>query len=355
MSKFLKALLATTLLAGPVAAEEFGLGREALPEEIAAWDIDVRPDGQGLPEGSGTAEEGEVIYVERCAVCHGDFGEARGRWPVLAGGEDSLDSEDPVKTVGSYWPYLSTVYDYVHRAMPFGEAQSLTADETYALTAYILYLNFLEDLDFELSRDNFAEVSLPNEDGFFMDDREETEFAAFVREPCMEDCKDTVEITKRAAVIDVTPEDAAARERVESAAEELAEAETTEAATTETAEAEAPAAEETAAPDPELVAAGEKVFRKCQACHMIGEGAKNRVGPHLNGIMGRTAGTLDGFRYSPAMVEAGEGGLVWNDETVQAYLEDPRGYIKGNRMSFAGLRKDEDLAAITAYLQAASE
>jgi len=241
MSKFLKALLATTLLAGPVAAEEFGLGREALPEEIAAWDIDVRPDGQGLPEGSGTAEEGEVIYVERCAVCHGDFGEARGRWPVLAGGEDSLDSEDPVKTVGSYWPYLSTVYDYVHRAMPFGEAQSLTADETYALTAYILYLNFLEDLDFELSRDNFAEVSLPNEDGFFMDDREETEFAAFVREPCMEDCKDTVEITKRAAVIDVTPEDAAARERVESAAEELAEAETTEAATTETAEAEAPA------------------------------------------------------------------------------------------------------------------
>lgn len=331
MSRFLEAVLAGTLLASPAfvmpaAADTLGLGREATPDEIAAWDIDIRPDGQGLPPGSGTAEEGEMLYVERCAYCHGDFGEAIDRWPALAGGEDTLDGEDPVKTVGSYWPYLSTVYDYVHRAMPFGEAQSLTDDEVYAITAYILYLNYLVDLDFELSPETFAEVEMPNADGFFMDDREGAEFPAMVREPCMTDCKESVEITMRAAVLDVTPEDAGV---------------------TETPEEEA-AAEP--APDPELVAAGEKVFRKCQACHQVGEDAQNRVGPHLNDLFGRVAGTIAEFRYSKPMVAAGEDGLVWTEETVAEYLAKPRDYIKGNRMSFAGLRKEEEMEAIIAYL-----
>jgi cytochrome c len=341
MSKFLKAVLATALLATPAAAEKFGLGREATPEEIAAWDIDVRPDGQGLPEGSGTAADGEQLYMERCAYCHGDFGEAIGRWPVLAGGEDTLDSEDPVKTVGSYWPYLSTVYDYVHRAMPFGEAQSLTDDEVYALTAYILYLNFLVDLDYELSKDNFNEVSLPNEDGFFMDNREAAEFPEFVREPCMEGCKDEVEITMRAAVLDVTPEDEGA-EGDAATEEEAAEG---DAATEEEAAAEAEG------PDPALVEAGEQVFKKCQACHQVGEDARNRVGPHLNDLFGRVAGSIEDFRYSKPMVEAGEEGLVWTEETLRKYLAKPREYIQGTRMAFAGLREEEELDAITAYLQ----
>lgn len=172
MSRFPEALILAALVALPAQAGDLGLGREATQTEIAAWDIDVRPDGQGLPEGSGTVLDGELIYMERCASCHGDFGEGRDRWPVLAGGFDTLTKERPVKTIGSYWPFASTVFDYVHRAMPFGAAQSLTADETYALTAYLLYLNYVvEDEEFELSRENFTEIRLPNEGNFFDDPR----------------------------------------------------------------------------------------------------------------------------------------------------------------------------------------
>jgi cytochrome c len=186
----------------------YHLGRAATAEEIAAWDIDVRPDGQGLPEGRGTVAEGEVLFTEACASCHGDFGEGRDRWPVLAGGHDTLKAERPVKTIGSYWPYLSTVYDYVRRAMPFGNARSLSDDEVYAITAYLLYLNdVVTDEDFELSSDNFTEVRLPNEDNFFMDDRAEEAHYVKDGEPCMTDCKPgPVEITMRARVLDVTPE-----------------------------------------------------------------------------------------------------------------------------------------------------
>lgn len=185
----------------------YGLGRAPLPEEIAAWDTDIRPDGVGLPEGSGDVASGEETFVEKCAVCHGDFGEAVDRWPQLAGGFGSLTHADPVKTVGSYWPYLSTVWDYVHRAMPFGDAQSLTNDEVYGITAYLLYLNDQVDDDFVLSKANFTEVVMPNAEGFFPDDRATAELPQFSAEVCMENCKPSVEITMRAAVIDVTPGD----------------------------------------------------------------------------------------------------------------------------------------------------
>lgn len=185
----------------------FHLGRAATPEEIAAWDIDVRPDGTGLPEGRGTVAEGEAIFTEACAVCHGDFGEGRDRWPVLAGGQDTLKAERPVKTIGSYWPYLSTVYDYVRRAMPFGDARSLSDDEVYALTAYLLYLNdVVTDEAFELSRENFTSIHLPNEANFVADDRAQEPHYARTAEPCMRDCKPgPVTITGRARVLDVTP------------------------------------------------------------------------------------------------------------------------------------------------------
>jgi len=186
----------------------FHLGRGATPEEIAAWDIDVRPDGDGLPEGRGTVAEGEAIFAEACAVCHGDFGEGRDRWPVLAGGQDSLTADRPVKTIGSYWPYLSTVYDYLRRAMPFGDARSLSDDDVYAVTAYLLYLNdVVTEEDFELSKQNFTSVRLPNEENFFTDDRDEEAHNARQGEPCMTDCKPgPVEITARARVLDVTPD-----------------------------------------------------------------------------------------------------------------------------------------------------
>lgn len=335
-------------------AGKFGLGRPALPEEIAAWDIDVRPDGTGLPEGSGTVKEGEKIYVEQCAVCHGDFGEGIGRWPELAGGEGTLASDDPVKTVGSYWPYLSTVYDYIHRAMPFGNAQSLSDDQVYALTAYILFLNYIvEDMDFELSKENFTDIRMPNGGQFFMDDREQTEFDRFKREPCVTDCKDSVEITKRAQVLDVTPEDEAARKRREEVAASSGTEEPGGAA--KEAETEVAAADTAAATDAALVAEGEKVFRKCKACHQVGEGAANRVGPHLNDVVGRQIAAVDGFSYSPAFEQKAEDGFAWTEETLAAYLKDPRGYIEGNRMAFAGLTNDDEISAVIAYLKSFEE
>ncbi|MCR4269320.1 c-type cytochrome [Nitratireductor sp. ZSWI3] len=194
--------------AAPKTHGVFHLGRPATADEIAAWDIDVRPDGHGLPEGRGTVAEGEALFTDQCAACHGDFGEAIGRWPVLAGGQDTLTNDRPVKTIGSYWPYLSTVYDYIRRAMPFGNARSLSDDDVYALTAYVLYLNdIVTDEDFELSRDNFTSVEMPNKDGFIDDDRLSEPHYAGKAEPCMNDCRPgKAEITMHAAVLDVTPD-----------------------------------------------------------------------------------------------------------------------------------------------------
>lgn len=208
MLKFLKVIspaLVVLSLASAAQAEKMNIGRVATPEEVALWDIDVRPDGQGLPKGSGSVEDGEVIFEEQCSVCHGEFGEGNGRWPVLAGGEDTLTSEDPVKTIGSYWPYLSTAYDYIRRAMPFGDAQSLSADETYAVLAYILYLNEMMEEDGVLSQENFTSFRLPNEGMFIKDTRPDVPQMSD-KEPCMKDCKADVKILKRARILDVTPD-----------------------------------------------------------------------------------------------------------------------------------------------------
>jgi S-disulfanyl-L-cysteine oxidoreductase SoxD len=357
------AVASTTPSDGPL-----GIGRVALPEEVAAWDVDVRPDGTGLPVGSGNVADGDELFQDGCAVCHGVFAEGVDNWPKLAGGTGTLDHDDPLKTVGSYWPYLSTVWDYVNRSMPFGNAQSLTPDEVYAITAYILYSNDLVDDDFTLSNENFTEVVLPNADGFFVDDRDTVELPVFSQEPCMENCKDTVEITMRATVLDVTPDQTAAREafQAEEAAEAAAEAAeaTEEAAAAPAADAPAPAATAAEAPaapaaagdlDPALVAAGEKVFKKCAACHQVGEGAANKSGPHLNDVMGRTLGTVEGFNYSKTMAEMGAAGTVWTHETMAEFLAKPRDYVKGTKMSFAGLKKDDEIAAINAYLQSFSQ
>lgn len=341
-----------------VMAAKFSLGREATTDEIAAWDIDVRPDGQGLPPGSGDVMTGEELYVDNCAMCHGDFGEAVGRWPVLAGGQGTLTNDRPVKTIGSYWPYLSTVFDYVHRAMPFGNAQSLSDDDVYAITAYLLYLNDLVDDDFELSNENFTEVRMPNEDNFYPDDRAEIELTAFTGDVCMENCKDAVDITGRAAVVDVTPDDAAARKRREEAAAAAeGTAAPTEVAAAETAPAApaAPAVDDASGDDSALAEAGEKVFRKCKACHAVGEGASNKVGPHLNGLDGRTVGGVDGFKYSGVFTEAQASGMVWNQETLTAFLANPKTYMKGTKMSFAGLKKQDDIDAVIAYINAEGE
>ncbi len=178
----------------------FGLGETATPAQIAGWDIDVRPDGLGLPEGEGSVEDGEMLYEDKCASCHGTFGEGEGRWPKLAGGMGTLNQERPDKTVGSYWPYASTLWDYIRRAMPFPAPQSLTVDEVYAITAYVLNLNDLVDDDFVLSRDNFATIEMPNKDGFFIDDRPD------VKNPrCLNDCLDPATIKIVETIAGITP------------------------------------------------------------------------------------------------------------------------------------------------------
>lgn len=163
----------------------YGYGSLATPEEIAGWDIDVRPDGLGLPEGSGSVEDGEYIYEEKCAECHGSFGEGVGRYPALSGGEGTLMDDRPHKTVGSYWPHASTLWDYIHRAMPYRTPESLSDDEVYALTAYVLYLNELVEEDFVLDQETFTDVVLPNSVNFVRDDRPDTSNTR-----CMKDCKD---------------------------------------------------------------------------------------------------------------------------------------------------------------------
>jgi cytochrome c len=189
------------------APKRLGIGQAAKPEEIAGWDIDVRPDGQGLPPGKGTVKQGEAIYLQQCAACHGEFGESAGRWPILSGGNGSLASHDPVKSVGSYWPYASTLIDYIRRTMPFGNAQSLNNDDLYAITAYVLFLNdVITDEDFELNATTFKTLKLPNEPNFIDDDRETAE-KEFWRKPCMTNCaQGTAVVTGRARNIDVTPE-----------------------------------------------------------------------------------------------------------------------------------------------------
>ena len=185
-------------------AETYGYGRAPTQAEIDAFNIDVRPDGEGYPEGSGSVIEGEPLYTAKCAMCHGDFGEGVDRWPVLAGGEGTLMDERPEKTIGSYWPYASTIFDYVHRAMPFPAPQSLTDDETYAITAYLLYLNDLVDDDFVADKASLTATQMPNEANFFMDDRPD---GGNTR--CMENCRDpeSIEITWDSTELGVTPID----------------------------------------------------------------------------------------------------------------------------------------------------
>lgn len=214
MSRFLKGIIAATLLAASPAffahagePAKVSLGRPALPEEIAAWNIDIRPDGQGLPAGKGSVKDGEKLFLERCASCHGEFGEGAGRYPVLAGGRGTLKGPAPDKTIGSFWPYASTAYDYVRRAMPFGNAQSLSPDETYAITAFLLYLNDVVKEDFTLTRENFTTVKLPNVGEFYDDDREKTEKSFWKKEPCMKNCvKEPAKVTGHARSVDVTPD-----------------------------------------------------------------------------------------------------------------------------------------------------
>jgi cytochrome c len=142
------------------------LGQPIAPADIAPWDISIGPDGSGLPPGSGTARQGEPVYVARCQACHGEKGAGKPN-DALVGGIGTLAAgKMPVRTVGSYWPYATTLFDYVNRAMPFQDSKSLSADEVYAVSAYILSLNGVIGPDEVLDARSLPRVRMPNRDGF---------------------------------------------------------------------------------------------------------------------------------------------------------------------------------------------
>ena len=199
--------LAALLSAGTVDAQteaRFGYGRAATPAEIAGWDIDVDALGRGLPPGKGSVKDGEDLYMAHCSGCHGDFGEGVGRYPDIAGGRGTLASENPRKTVGSFWPYATTLFDYIRRAKPFPTPQSLSNDEVYAITAYVLSLNDILKDEAVLDAASLPKVAMPNAKGFLSggDPRPDT-----TNEPCMRACRSeplrvTSDLAKR---LDVTP------------------------------------------------------------------------------------------------------------------------------------------------------
>ena len=158
-------VLAAGLVGAEVSAAGPELGEEIATEDLSAWDISIAPDGAGLPAGSGSVAAGAEIYAAECARCHGDTG-TEGPTDPLAGGIGSLTSEAPVKTVGSFWPYATTLFDYTRRAMPYDAPQSLSADDLYAVTAHVLHLNGIVNADTVPDADSLAAIEMPNRDGF---------------------------------------------------------------------------------------------------------------------------------------------------------------------------------------------
>ena len=161
----LVAACATTGEESPVPTTGPGLGRAATPQEIAAWDISIPPSGEGLPAGAGTAKQGAAVYVAKCQSCHGEKGTGKPA-DALVGGIGSLASGKPVMTVGSFWPYATTLFDYVRRAMPTTAPMSLTNEEVYAVSAYVLYLNGIIAEGAEMNAQTLPQVKMPNRDGF---------------------------------------------------------------------------------------------------------------------------------------------------------------------------------------------
>lgn len=163
--------LAAILTAAPGFADppRYHLGHAPTQADIDAWNTDVRADGQGLPPGHGSVAEGQAIFAERCAACHGDKGYG-GLVDPLAGGFGTLTQPNPVRTVGSYWPYATTLFDYVRRAMPFNAPESLNEDEVYAVSAYVLALNGIVPNDTVLDAINLPKIVMPNRNGFISPD-----------------------------------------------------------------------------------------------------------------------------------------------------------------------------------------
>ena len=168
LNRLVAATASLLVLSSSALAEGPGLGRVASPDEIASWDISIGPDGAGLPPGRATPKQGETVYAEKCVACHGEKGAGKPN-DQLVGGRGSLSGDQaPVKTVGSFWPYATTLFDYIRRAMPLNAPKSLSDDEVYAVSAYILQLNGIIGEADAMDAQTLPQVRMPNRDGFIV-------------------------------------------------------------------------------------------------------------------------------------------------------------------------------------------
>jgi mono/diheme cytochrome c family protein len=155
--------------------QRYQLGRHATAADIAAVGISVGPDGRGLPAGHATAHEGRPLYESTCAACHGPRGEGNATYPPLVGGTGTLTNAQPILTIGSYWPYATTVWDYINRAMPYQNPGTLTTQQVYALTAYLLYLDGIVGERQSIDQNTLSKVLMPNRNRFTVDPRPDVE------------------------------------------------------------------------------------------------------------------------------------------------------------------------------------
>jgi len=176
--------LSACMLSTPASAQSrYGIGHAATPAQVAAWDLDVSPDGRNLPVGQGSVLRGREVFANQCAACHGARGEGGSLGDKLAGGQGTLATPTPVRTVGSYWPYATTLFDYVRRAMPLNAPQSLSNEDVYAVSGYVLFLNGLVAEDTIVSAKTLTQLKMPNRDGFVVDPRPDVRNAG-----CLRDC-----------------------------------------------------------------------------------------------------------------------------------------------------------------------
>jgi cytochrome c len=293
---------------------KYAIGRAPTPQEIAGWDIDVRPDGHGIKKGKGTVTQGQDIYDEKCASCHGTFGESN-RYMALAGGvkpEDlktghasALTRPDGVRTVGTKLATVTTLWDYINRAMPWTNPQSLTVDQVYAVTAYVLHLNEIVPADFELNDQNLLKVQMPNRNGmttnhgmFSVKGKPDVQGSS-----CMKDCVKEVKVTSE------LPE--FARNQHGNLAEQKRSVGPTRGIDTrrfDPSQAAAKAAPVAVAAAP--AAADPKALlakNACTACH----GLTNKVvGPGFNEVAAKYQGKPDAEAYLVKKIKAGGEG-VW--------------------------------------------
>src|SRR5580693_2589186 len=178
------AAAALTCATSASAQSPYGIGRPATAAEVAGWNIDIDRDGHNLPPGSGSVAHGREVFEQQCAACHGAKGEG-GVGDRLVGGQGTIATPHPVRTVGSYWPYATTLFDYIRRAMPQNAPESLGNDDVYAVSAYILHLNGLIPADATLDARALSAIKMPNRNMFVGDPRPDVKNPA-----CVTDCAD---------------------------------------------------------------------------------------------------------------------------------------------------------------------